>query len=537
MFTLPDMIHRLRILSVAAVLSLAASPVAMCAGLVVSRDDVEVALKDLDRELRRRDEYISRAEQRIDSVKQLRAADRPRSRAWLDRTMDLARRYTAFNNDSLLYYLVQGRDAAKEAGQDSLAVTFGIRLYTYLPLSGFVDDAVRGFDMYKPEDLPHDMRWMYYAAGKQMYSYVAAFYSNYPEAAEQWSAKSLEAQQELLKYLEPGSWQYRLNYGETLLLKRRHSEARAMLEPLLDELPVESNYYARACFFMAELAKSEGNHEAQLYYLARSALSDAVAPTLEVTALQELGQQLYREGDIDRAYNYLLIALANAVDCNAILRQIETSRTLPVIQKANQSHERQRRSLVYLVIAVLAITVCVLVGTLWYLRRQMRRMSVMQIKLRRANKTREVYINQFLTLCTIYIEKLKHYNNLVNRKLSAGQADELYKSTKTGKFIEEQVREFYNVFDDAFLHIYPSFVRDVNALLQPDKQITLREGELLNTDLRILAFMRLGIEDATRVAQILNYSVNTIYTYRNKLRNRAVNRETFERDIMRTGNV
>lgn len=44
--------------------------------------------------------------------------------------------------------------------------------------------------------------------------------------------------------------------------------------------------------------------------------------------------------------------------------------------------------------------------------------------------------------------------------------------------------------------------------------------------------MRLGIDDAPRVAQILNYSVNTIYAYRNKLRNRAINRDTFEADIM-----
>lgn len=57
----------------------------------------------------------------------------------------------------------------------------------------------------------------------------------------------------------------------------------------------------------------------------------------------------------------------------------------------------------------------------------------------------------------------------------------------------------------------------------------------MNTDLRILAFTRLGIDESTRIAQVLNYSVYTIYTYRNKLKNRAINRDTFAEDIMKIG--
>ena len=133
------------------------------------------------------------------------------------------------------------------------------------------------------------------------------------------------------------------------------------------------------------------------------------------------------------------------------------------------------------------------------------------------------------------MDKLKEFCKLTNRKISAGQTDELYKITKSGKFIEEQSREFYKVFDDSFLNLYPDFVKQVNALLRPDEQIVLNDDETLNSDLRILAFMRLGIDDTNRIAHTLNYSVNTIYAYRNKLRNRAINRDTFETDIMAIG--
>ena len=161
----------------------------------------------------------------------------------------------------------------------------------------------------------------------------------------------------------------------------------------------------------------------------------------------------------------------------------------------------------------------------------------MSVRLEEANSTKDVYITQFLNLCSIYMDKLNQFNKMVNRKITTGKVEDLIKITKHGKFIEEQSKEFYDVFDDAFLHIYPNFVKDVNKLLRSDEQIVLREGEKLNTDLRIIAFMRLGIEESSRIAQMLNYSVYTIYTYRNKLRNRAISRDSFESDVMKIKSV
>ena len=80
-------------------------------------------------------------------------------------------------------------------------------------------------------------------------------------------------------------------------------------------------------------------------------------------------------------------------------------------------------------------------------------------------------------------------------------------------------------------------MNEVNQLLRPEEKIELEEGELLNTDLRILAFMRLGVDDSTRIAQVLNYSVHTIYAYRNRLRNRALNRDSLENDVMKIGHL
>lgn len=84
-----------------------------------------------------------------------------------------------------------------------------------------------------------------------------------------------------------------------------------------------------------------------------------------------------------------------------------------------------------------------------------------------------------------------------------------------------------------FLHLFPDFVERFNELLKPEERIVLRKGELLNTELRIFALIRLGIEDSSQIAEFLRYSVNTIYNYRAKVKNKAcISREDFETHLM-----
>ena len=135
------------------------------------------------------------------------------------------------------------------------------------------------------------------------------------------------------------------------------------------------------------------------------------------------------------------------------------------------------------------------------------------------------------------MERLDSFTKLVRRKISAGQAEDLLKMTKSPKFAEEQNKLFYENFDSGFLNLYPNFVKEFNALLRPEERIVVKSPNTLTMELRIFAFLRLGIDDANKIAHFLRYSVNTVYTYRNKIRNKAINRDTFEDDIMEIGSV
>ena len=111
----------------------------------------------------------------------------------------------------------------------------------------------------------------------------------------------------------------------------------------------------------------------------------------------------------------------------------------------------------------------------------------------------------------------------------------MLKLIKSGKFTDDQNDDFYKIFDNAFLDLYPDFVDEINKLLRPEEQLVVKNGQGLTPELRIYAFVRLGVEESTRISQILHYSVSTIYAYRNRMRNRAINRDDFDSNVMKIG--
>lgn len=500
----------------------------------ISDADVEEVLNQLDHEIVKRSSYINAREVSIDSIRNRLTGNIPTERE-LELIMQLGDLYSSFNNDSALIYYTRGFEKARVDRDSVNTFRFRAKRSTVLPLSGFINEGVEEFESINYKAIPaHEMPF-YYNCGRQMYSYVASFFDKYPEVHRMWNEKVKANRDSLLKVLDKNSMTYDLNYGENLIAAGDYKRAKVVLLELLDHITPTSNLYARACHMLATIAREKGDSNEETYYLALSAIADIKGSVREVMSLQELGVKMSESGNIDRAYDYLSVALTNAVECNAMMRIVQSSSALPLIQKAHADQVNAWQHRNYLIFTCFIVILIVLVIALIALRNQMVKQNQLKTKLQNANHVKEIYISQFLRLCSIYIDKLNQFCKIANRKISSGQVDDLYKITKSGKLVEEQSEEFYKLFDNAFLHIYPTFIDDVNALLK--EKIVLKEDELLNNDLRILAFMRLGLDDTNQVAIILNYSVNTIYTYRNKLRNRAYDRDNFEKNIMEIGDI
>ncbi len=497
----------------------------MTASLEISKSATQRSLLALDDSLSMRVNYITRRQKSIDNLVDSLNRNGYNSRLLLE----IADRYTGFNNDSALHYYALGNRFA--TGDNK--IPFALGTARLLPLSGMFSPAMEIFDSIDTKNIPAEYLTQYYDSGRQMYSYMAAFAAGDDNYRSYYNNRALELQRKLLEQLPHDSAEYRFNLGEYYFLTGERGKARVLLESIMESEPAASPLRARAAHHLSAIAKNSNDDNAYTYFLTQSALADILTATREVASLQELGKHLYTHGDVNRSYYYLTEALASAVECGAPLRMIESSRSLPIIERAYAEQLNSKRRTIYAILAVLVLVVIVLGVTMFILNNKMHRLNVLQNNLRQANHIKEVYISQFLNLCSIYMDKLNQFCKIANRKITAGKVEDLYRLTKSGKFVEEQSKDFYEVFDNAFLHLYPDFVEQVNALLRPDAQIELKEGEKLNTDLRILAFMRLGIEESPRIAQVLNYSLNTIYAYRNRTKARAIDRENFENNIMK----
>lgn len=148
------------------------------------------------------------------------------------------------------------------------------------------------------------------------------------------------------------------------------------------------------------------------------------------------------------------------------------------------------------------------------------------------NRTKEQYAGLFMEYCSAAISALQRYQqSLRNLTVQGANRSALLKKLESSETADQLLKEFYLRFDEAILDIYPSFVDKFNALLKPDSRVVLKSGELLNTELRLFALIRIGIDDSNKIAQFLRCSISTVYTYRSKMRKRAVNPDEFEDEI------
>ncbi|MDB4923537.1 DUF6377 domain-containing protein, partial [Mucilaginibacter sp.] len=154
------------------------------------------------------------------------------------------------------------------------------------------------------------------------------------------------------------------------------------------------------------------------------------------------------------------------------------------------------------------------------------------IELNEANTIKEEYIGYYFNLISEYIDKLDKFKRSVDNKLITKRFDDIRILVNNINLTKEREELFIN-FDKAFLKIFPNFVQAYNALFCEENRVKLLPNQLLNTDLRIFALIRLGINDTEKIAHILEYSVNTIYNYKARIKSKSiVHNDEFEQAIM-----
>ena len=352
---------------------------------------------------------------------------------------------------------------------------------------------------------------------------------------------------------------YLITRAESMADSGNPKQAIDLLASLLPRYKSGDRMYSIITSTMSFHYSQMGDKDRQMEYLIKSAESDLEGCIRENTSLRAIADRRFDEGDIDRAYRYMRVAVDDANFYGTRLRNIQASSIVPKILDAYQTkQDRNHRNMMRLLVAISLIAALLVVGVIaiYQLLKRYRRLNeqkkAINEQLRSVNaqlgdtveqlhesngllqereKLKEEYIARFLALSSKFIDRGEEQRKALYRLYRDRKTEDLARELKSTRFGGENAQLFYENFDNAFLNIYPNFVDEVNKLLQEDGKIEVKQGKRLTTESRVLALIRIGITDNQSIANILRASLTTIYTYRSKLKSRALSKDDFEAQV------
>lgn len=522
---------------------------------IFAGNEVDSLLNELDKIIAVHRSFSMKKEVRIDELKR-NAPPATSLTSLYERNRKLYKEYRAYICDSAIHYLNKNIELAGKMNDRMKQDESKLLLSYQLASSGMYKEAVDILESIDRGTINARFLKDYYSCFDHVYGELA-FYTQ-DKVSSAGYRKISDAYKDSLFHVVDHSTDLYLSMKETAYRDNSEfAEALQVNDMRLSKVKSGTPEYALITFHRALAFQQNGDRNQEKKFLALSALSDIQSAIKDHASLWMLAQLLYEDGDVERAYHYIRFSWDETNFYNARLRSLQSAGILSLIDKTYQAKiERQNRQLENYLMLISALVILLFVA-LAYIYCQMKKLSVARnnlqqvneqlkalneelkqingclqstnIELSESNQIKEEYIGRFIKLCSTYIDKLDAYRRMVSKKISGGQTAELLRIARSQDTLDLELKELYDNFDSAFLQLFPDFVKRFNELLQPDAAILPKKGELLNTELRIFALVRLGIEDSSQIAEFLRYSVNTIYNYRAKVKNKAqVSRDDFE---------
>ncbi len=512
-------------------------------------------LEDLDKVVANQQIYTNARLRMLDSLKSdLRKVDDLHKKYAIEK--ELFAGYQSFVVDSALLYaqkklsLAQRLNDAEELSYSYLDVA------SMLIKGGNYKEANEVLQRLNVRNASSNLRNYYYTVNQDLYTTLQTVSLTANERKLYNEKSSLYKDSILSLKLDPSVWVV----TDRMMDKHRYKDALQILLKEYPTLNVDDRRMAYVAYSISDIYRLMGNREKEKQYLIVSAIADIKSAVKEYISLRRLATLLYEEGDIERSYLYMKRALEDAIYCNARLRVIEVSDIMPIINKAYEDKTQREKHVTLLALVSISVLSLMLIGLVFLLRRQMKKLSITQRALRdknaelyklndvlsktndalsesndslsEASRIKDMYIAQFMTECSTYIDKMELYRKQLRKVATTGSKAELLDILKSPTFIEKEVDAFFATFDATFLSLFPNFVHDFNQLLLPESQVVNKKDKRLNTELRICALIRLGISDNERLAAFLRCSKATIYSYRSRTRLKSLQPDLFEEQLM-----
>ena len=515
--------------------------------------DKELLYETLDSLIAHYDEQTAEKERRIKSIKDGVSGISLTPEQRFELNMRLYDEYIAYKYDSAYYYIQQNVEQLRGTDNHDRFAASAVRMAHILSVTGLFNMARELMDEINPEVLDVQQRVDYYTQQSELNLYRSEM-AQYTPFFSEYISKAQYYRQLIIQIAPKDSYDYIFNQATYICETGDEDKAIRMLEDYLPQLKRGTRTYGIVTSTLAYFYQRKENKAQQEHYLLLSAISDEIGAIRENNSLRSLSEVLMARGESDNAYRYLFQSFREAQFYGSRLRLMQMGRIAPQVMQLYDEERSQTQRLTNAILIIISIVSLLLIAGIFYTLKLIRRnraahrqilemnktlsqqnetISSINNQMKEANRIKEEYIGRFLELNSIMIERGERRLKLFNRLARERKLEELYAELKATEPVANSIRDFHQHFDEAFLNIFPDFIAHVNQLLLEEYQFeSTGEGvKKLTTELRILALVRLGINDNQKIADILRSSITTIYTYRSKLKAKAINKESFEDDV------
>lgn len=463
--------------------------------------------------------------------------------------------YKSYQSDSAYTYARITQQLSRELKDGELIETANYNLMFCLMSAGLFKEAIDVLDTMDTSRMSMKQKQKLYAQAARFFSEMGL--ENYRQPYyDEYFGRCFAYSDSALMILPVDSY----GYNNVLALKTCHTQGVslddkiAMFEKVIDINDPFQHQLAINASILGALYKERSDMDRAIYYLALSAISDTREAVTETASKTTLAILFYELGDVERASRYIQASLDDANFYNSRHRKVYLNAILPIIDKVNvEMVSAQNNKLLFLLVFSCICAILFLVSALFnyktnkklknrekiiqeqldQLYKVNQELNITHEQLKESNIIKDQYIIQSLYNKSDYYNKIESILKKIDHKLITRQYDTIGKLREEFDLKKERENMFQS-FDKSFFLLFPTFVQEFNKLFPEDKQIELEEENTLTLELRIFALLRLGITDAEKIGNFLNLSVNTIYAYKARIRNRAlVPKEEFEYYVMR----
>ena len=529
--------------------------------------DLVSRYKQIDEAIAESPRYVAQREAKITAARH--AYEQASGQQKYEEGYRLFELYRPLVSDSAIYFLRECIALAEEQGNHAASVRCRSQLAIRCSNIGLYDEALNILDSIRiGNGLDKTVLGTYYEAYNNVYGELS-YYTHLDDMRQHYQQKEQYYKQLMFENLPATSESCFLRREQAAQAEGKLKEAMAINDEWMKTVEPGSHPYALVALYRYIEYKLQGDSTQMMYWLTESVLADIRNAAMDQGSMWELANELMLSGDVDRASRYISYTSDCANRYGSRQRNWQIAPLLTHIANEYKSQSERITSHLWGTVAVISILALLLLGALFFVHRRNTQLhaarndlktsndelaaannllasqkdelatlngqlSMVNGQLTESNRVKEEYIGRFMSLCAQYIDKLDNYRKMVNKKMKNKELDELFQMSKSTELKEKELDELYENFDTVFLHLFPNFIDDFNALLQPEMQIHPKEENRLTTDIRIFALIRLGFEDSSKIAEFLHYSVNTIYNYRARIKNGALgNREQFENKVKR----